>query len=65
MVNEVLRWQELDYKLSRSFSPATAISRKDLFRGRHATLRRVIDAVNQPGQHVVRGRMDLMDTKVR
>lgn len=53
MVEEVFKWQDLDIKLSQVFSPAAAISRKDFFRGRQASLRRVIDAVNQAGQHVV------------
>lgn len=53
MVEEILKWQEYDMKLSQAFSPATAISRKDFFRGRSAALRRVIDAVNQAGQHVI------------
>ncbi len=53
MVEEILRWQEYDIKLSQAFSPATAISRKDFFCGRQAALRRVMDAVNQAGQHVI------------
>ncbi len=53
MVQEIFKWQEHDVKLSMAFSPATAISRKDFFRGRGAALRRVIDAVNQTGQHVI------------
>ena len=53
MVQEILKWQEYDARLSRSFSPATAISRKGFFRGRHASLRRVMDSVNQAGQHII------------
>lgn len=53
MVEEYLKWQEFESRLVQAFSPATAINRKDFFRGRPAALRRVIDAVNQPGQHVV------------
>ena len=53
MVEEILKWQEYDMRLSQAFSPATAINRKDFFRGRHAALRRVIDAVNQAGQHII------------
>jgi len=53
MVDEVLKFQNLDLKLSQTFSPASAISRKDFFRGRNAALRRIIDAVNQAGQHVI------------
>ena len=53
MVNELLKWQELDVGLSRAFSPSTAISRGDLFRGRQAIIRRLIDTVNQGGQHAI------------
>lgn len=53
MVDHLVQWQDLDIRLSQSFSPATAINRKDFFRGRQAALRRVIDAVNQAGQHAV------------
>ena len=53
MVTDTTRWQDLEMQLSRSFSPAIAINRRDLFRGRSAPIRRVIDAVNQAGQHVV------------
>ena len=53
MVDELLRWQALDVKLSQTFSPTTAISRKDLFYGRQAIVRRLIDAVNQAGQHAI------------
>jgi Cdc6-like AAA superfamily ATPase len=52
MIEDILRWQELENKLSQSFSPGTAIQQLNVFYGRHAILRRVIDAVNQPGQHV-------------
>jgi Cdc6-like AAA superfamily ATPase len=53
MIEEIFKWQDFDMKLSQVFSPAAAISRKDFFRGRQAALRRVIDAVNQTGQHVI------------
>ena len=53
MVDEILKWQELDVKLSQVFSPATAIIRRDLFQGRRAIVRRLIDAVNQAGQHAI------------
>ena len=53
MVDELLKWQELDVGLSRAFSPSTAISRGDLFRGRQAIIRRLIDTVNQGGQHAI------------
>ncbi len=53
MLDDVLRWQELDVKLSQTFSPTTAINRRDLFHGRRAIIRRLIDAANQAGQHVI------------
>ena len=53
MVEELIRWDELDVKLSQVFSPATAISRRDLFRGRYSIIRRLIDVVNQGGQHAI------------
>jgi len=53
MVDELFQWQELDVKLSQAFSPATAISRRDLFYGRRAIIRRLIDAVIQAGQHAI------------
>ena len=53
MVDEILKWQEFDVKLSQAFSPATAIIRGDLFQGRRAIVRRLIDAVNQAGQHAI------------
>ena len=40
-------------RLSQAFSPTTAIRRKDLFHGRQAIVRRLIDAVNQAGQHAI------------
>ena len=53
MVDELLQWQELDVKLSQAFSPAAAISRRDLFHGRRAIIRRLIDTVVQTGQHAI------------
>ena len=53
MVDELLQWEEFDIKLSRAFTPSTAISRRDLFHGRRAILRRLMDAVNQAGQHAI------------
>ena len=53
MVHELFQWQDFDVKLSQAFSPATAISRSDLFHGRRAIIRRLIDDVNQAGQHAI------------
>ena len=43
----------LGVRLSQVFSPATAIIRRDLFQGRRTIIRRLIDAVNQAGQHAI------------
>ena len=53
MVHEVLQWEEWEVRLSQTFSPATAVNRKDFFHGRHAIMRRLIDAANQAGQHAI------------
>ena len=53
MVEELTKWQNLDFKLIQAFSPATAISRRDLFHGRRAILRRLADVVFQAGQHAI------------
>ena len=53
MVAEILKWQNLDARLSQTFSPATAINRRELFHGRLAMLRRLIDTANQAGQHAI------------
>ena len=45
--------QELALRASRVFSPGAPIRQKDVFAGRTQQLRRVIDAVNQGGQHVL------------
>ena len=53
MVHEVLQWEEWEVRLSQTFSPATAVNRKDFFHGRQAIMRRLIDAANQAGQHAI------------
>src|SRR3972149_11425885 len=44
---------QLEMKIRRAFSPGTPINIIDLFSGRKEQLRRVIDAVNQRGQHAI------------
>lgn len=46
-------WEELEVRLSQAFSPAAPIVRRDFFRGRHAIVRRLINAANQSGQHAI------------
>ena len=53
MVDEILQWQELDVRLSQTFSPSTAIDRRDFFHGRNAVMRRLMDTANQGGQHAI------------
>jgi Cdc6-like AAA superfamily ATPase len=43
----------LAFEVSEVFSPAAPVNEKDLFAGRRDQLRRVIDAVNQRGQHAI------------
>ena len=45
--------QTLGIEAGRVFSPAAPIDEKDLFAGRIKQLRRVIDVVNQRGQHAI------------
>ena len=53
MIDELFQWQDLEIRLSQTFSPASPIVRNDFFRGRHAAMRRLIDVINQSGQHAV------------
>lgn len=53
MIDELLQWQDLDVRLSQTFTPASPIIRNDFFRGRSAILRRLTDVVNQNGQHAI------------
>jgi Cdc6-like AAA superfamily ATPase len=45
--------QELALRAGRVFSPGTPIRERDVFAGRTQQLRRVVDAINQEGQHVL------------
>ena len=53
MIDELFQWQDLDVRLSQTFTPASPIIRNDFFRGRNAILRRLTDVVNQNGQHAI------------
>ena len=46
-------WNELSYRVSRVFTPAAPISEDELFAGRLEQVNKVIDAINQHGQHAV------------
>lgn len=45
--------QMLGIEAGRVFSPAAPVDERDLFAGRITQLRRVIDVVNQRGQHAI------------
>lgn len=47
------RAQMLSMRATEVFKPAAPITRADLFAGRLPQLERTIDAINQPGRHVV------------
>lgn len=47
------RWETLAQEAGRAFSPTSPIDEKGLFSGRADQLRRVIDAINQKGQHAI------------
>ena len=53
MVKELFRWENYEAELTKAFTPASPISGRASFHGRNAYMRRVINAVNQVGQHVV------------
>ena len=46
-------WTHLHYEVSRVFTPAAPISANELFAGRGEQVDKVIDAINQNGQHAV------------
>ncbi|GAB5442078.1 MAG: hypothetical protein Fues2KO_24270 [Fuerstiella sp.] len=46
-------WKQLGFMLGTVFRPGTPVNREDLFSGRTAPLRRVVDTINQHGQHSV------------
>jgi Cdc6-like AAA superfamily ATPase len=48
-----LDFESISLSLSQVFTPATAINSADLFCGRTAQIRAVVDAINQVGQHAV------------
>ena len=50
---QVAWWDDLNWKVSRIFTPAVPVSESDLFAGRLSQVNQVIDAINQSGQHAV------------
>src|ERR1700675_1362417 len=43
----------LDFRVSQVFTPASPVREADLFAGRIDQIRKVVDAINQPGQHAI------------
>ena len=52
IVNEI-NWEQLSDGASSAFTPASPVSEKELFAGRIAQVRLVVDAINLPGQHAI------------
>src|SRR5271169_3021654 len=52
MANSV-DFQKKSFLLSTVFNPSAPINKEELFAGRVMEVRLVVDAINQPGQHVV------------
>jgi Cdc6-like AAA superfamily ATPase len=46
-------WEELAHRAGSVFTPASPVTEESLFAGRTAELRRILDAVNQRGQHAI------------
>jgi len=46
-------WQDLALRASLAFTPNTPIDERALFAGRDAQMRRIVDAINQTGQHAI------------
>ncbi|HTQ37383.1 MAG TPA: AAA family ATPase [Pirellulales bacterium] len=46
-------YQTLALQLGKMFKPSSPIKKDDLFQGRTTQIREVVDAINQPGKHVV------------
>lgn len=46
-------WSGIDHRVGAVFTPAVPVSEKEMFAGRMDQIQRVVDAVNQRGQHVI------------
>lgn len=45
--------QDLSFRIGTVFRPAAPINRADLFAGRRDQIKRLVDTINQPGQHAI------------
>ena len=52
-ITDAIDWDQLGDNVSTAFTPASPVSEDALFAGRIEQVRRVIDAINQPGQHAI------------
>ena len=52
-VSEAPDWEALALRVSSVFTPSAPIDSEELFRGRKAQVRDVVDAINQPGRHAI------------
>src|SRR6266699_2510500 len=46
-------WAALALQAGRVFTPSAPVDESSLFAGRHSEVRRVIDVINQTGQHAI------------
>jgi hypothetical protein len=53
MAKPDLDWNAVAMRVSSIFTPSAPINSEDLFRGRTAQVREVVDAINQPGRHAI------------
>lgn len=53
MDKEAPDWEGLSLRAGRVFTPSAPINSEELFRGRTAQVRDVVDAINQPGRHAI------------
>jgi len=53
MTNDTQSWFDLSLQAGLVFTPNTPIDQRALFAGRGDQIRRIIDAVNQAGQHAI------------
>jgi len=52
-VSKEINWDALSLRAGSIFTPSAPINSEELFRGRTAQVRDVVDAINQPGRHAI------------
>ena len=53
MAEKDFDWEVLSLRVGGVFTPSAPINSEELFRGRTAQVREVVDAINQPGRHAI------------